>query len=146
MGIPLTVFSLYRLEGGGEGRPDHLLLRVRQPGFSNADVGEENAAVDVAEARRQAPVAAYAPGATAHLVGELQAHPVGEALDGPGGVEVDLWVARTRYGAPWVVLGTAADEAAFWRGVEEDGDLLDLGPVRPAKRLRAFFLADNNPE
>jgi len=147
MGIPLTIFSLFRLEGGGERRSDHLLLRVHQPGFSNADVGEENTAIDAAEARRRALIAAYAPGAAAELVGELQAHPVGELLDdGPGGVEVDLWVARTRYGAPWVVLGTAADEEAFWRGVEEDDDLLDLGPMRPAERLRAYFLADDDTE
>jgi len=142
MGIPLTIFSLYRLEGEACSR--HLLLRVRQPGFGNADAGEYEAAFGAAEARRRALLDAYAPGTTAQLVGELQSHPVGEVLDdSPGAVEVELWVAQTRYGAPWVVLGTAEDEAAFWRGVEEDDDLLGLGPVRPAERLRAHFLADD---
>jgi len=116
MGIPLTIFSLYRLDGEGEACPHHLLLRVPQPGFSNADAGEYDAAVEAAESRRRALIGAYTAGALArecavphavHLVGELQSYPVGEALiDGPGGVDVELWVARTRFGAP---LGRARD-------------------------------------
>ena len=155
MGIPLTIFSLYRLDGGGEACPHYLLLRVPQPGFSNADAGEYDAAVHAAEARRRTLIAAYTADVlakecagphAAHLVGELQSWPVGEALsDGPGGVEVGLWVARTRFGAPWVVLGTADDEAAFWREVEADDDLSSLGAIRPAERLRAYFLADPDP-
>jgi hypothetical protein len=154
MGIPLTIFSLYRLDGEGAACPHHLLLRVRQPGFSNADAAQYDAAVDVAEARRRALLDAHAAGPLAtecpaahspHLVGELQSAPVGEALsDGPGGVEVELWVAQTRFGAPWVVLGTAEDEDAFWREVDEDGDLSSLGAIRPAERVRAFFLADDD--
>jgi hypothetical protein len=31
----------------------------------------------------------------------------------PGGVDVEIWVALTRFGAPWVVLGTAEDEEVF---------------------------------
>ena len=155
MGIPLTIFSLYRLDGGDDACPRHLLLRVPQPGFSNADAGEYDAAVAAAEARRRALIDAYAAGVlakgcavphAAHLVGELQSWPVGEALrDGSGGVDVELWVAQTRFGSPWVVLGTADDEAAFWREVEGDDDLAGLGPIRPAERLRAHFLADPHP-
>jgi len=146
MGIPLTIFSLYRLDGGGAAPPRHLLLRVRQAGFRNADASEYDFAFDGAEDRRQALLAAYSPAApvTARLVGELQSRPVGDTLgDGPGGVEVELWVAQTRYGPPWVVLGTAKDEKAFWRAVAQDEELSGLGPVRPAERLRARFLADD---
>ena len=154
MGIPLTIFSLYRLDGEGGGCPHHLLLRVRQDGFSNADAGEEDLVFAVAEAKRRARIRIYEAGVLAKecavphvatLVGELQAHPVGEALDEhPGGAAVDLWIAQTRYGAPWVVLGTADDEEAFWRAVGESDDLSSLGPTRPAVRQRAFFLTDED--
>jgi hypothetical protein len=150
MGIPLTVFSLYRLES--DGCAHHLLLRVCQPGFSNADAGAYEHAVQVADTRRTALLGVYqsdllprdcAAPHRVQLVGELQAAPVGEALnEGAGGAEVDVWVAQTGYGAPWVVMGTAEDEEAFWRAVDEDDDLAGLRPIRPAVQVRAFFLAD----
>jgi len=154
MGIPLTIFSLYRLDGGGEACPHHLLLRVPQSGFSNADAGEYDAVFDAAEARRRTLIGVHTDGVlarecsaahTTQLVGELQSSPVGEALsDGPGGVDVELWVAQTRYGAPWVVLGTAESEDAFWREVGANDDLSSLGPIRPAERLRAHFVVNDD--
>lgn len=153
MGIPLAVFSLYRLDGGGCSH--HLLVRVRQPGFSNADADAYDRAVQVAEARRHALVRIYqsdllppecAAPHHARLVGEMQAWPVGDALDQAGGGEVDLWVAQTGYGAPWVVMGTAESETAFWGVVEADEDLVGLRPVRPAARVHAFFLTDGDDE
>src|SRR5688500_5443159 len=114
MGIPLPIFTLYALDG--DGCAHHLLLRVRQPGFGNADAGAYDAAVQVADARRAALLHAYqtvhlprgcAATHRVRLIGELQAHPAGDALsEGGGGGEVDVWVAPTRYGAPWVVMGT----------------------------------------
>jgi hypothetical protein len=146
MGIPLTIFSLYQLDGEGDAGPRHVLLRVRQPGFRNADASEYDAAFLEAEERRRALLAAHfgATLATTHLVGELQCVPAGDALDDAGGRELDLWVARTKYGAPWVVMGIAPTEPAFWRAVAADADLAALGGMRPARRVRAFFLADDD--
>jgi hypothetical protein len=145
MGIPLTIFSLFRVDGGDE-PPRHVLLRVRQSGYRNADASEYDAAFDEAEERRQVLLAAYvaAPRAALQLVGELQFHPPGDVLsDAPAGGEVELWVAQTRYGPPWVVLGTAPSEKAFWRAVGEDHDLAGMGGVRPARRIRALLLTDD---
>jgi hypothetical protein len=154
MGIPLTVFTLYRLEG--DGCAHHLLLRVRQQAFSNADAGDYDRVVEAAEARRDALLRRYQSDllpkecAAAHavrLIGEMQAWPAGEVLsEGAGGDKVEVWVAQTRYGAPWVVMGTAESEAAFWRAVDEDDELAGLGALRPAVLQRAFFLADGNDE
>jgi hypothetical protein len=154
MGIPLTVFSLYRLEG--DGCAHHLLLRVRQPAFSNADAGDYDRVVQAAEARRSALLRHYQSDllpeecAAWHqvlLIGEMQSWPVGDALaGGAGGGEVEVWIAPTRYGAPWVVMGTAESEAAFWRAADEDDDLAGLGAIRPAVLQRAFFLADGDDE
>ena len=154
MGIPLQVFTLHAYEGAEAGCRHHLLLRVAQPGFSNADEAEHEAAVRAADAARGALLRAYERGVLAsecpgahevRLVGELQSLPVGDVLvDGRGGMLVELWVAETRYGAPWVVMGTATDEDAFWREVDEEGDLASLGPIRPARRHRAYFLAEDD--
>ena len=150
MGIPLDIFSLYRLQG--EGCRHHLLLRVGRPGFNNADEGEYARAVDVADRKRLALLETYRAEVLpiecggqhlALLVGELQASPAGGELSGGrGGVYVELWAAETRYGSPWVVLGTAESEEAFWREVRQDEDLSSLGARPPARKLRAFFLSE----
>lgn len=154
MGIPLAVFTLHRLEGAGGGCAHHLLLRVRQEGYSNADQGEYDHVVRSADAVREDLVRRYEAGElagecagphTARLAAELQAHPAGDLAERSGGGYVELWIAQTRYGAPWVVLGTAADEAAFWRAVREDDGLAALGPVEPASRLKAYYLTDEDP-
>ncbi|HEX6747551.1 MAG TPA: hypothetical protein VF092_09710 [Longimicrobium sp.] len=152
MGIPLTVFTLHCF--AGVSCAHYLLVRVEQPEYSNADEGDFLRAVLVADAKREALVRTYESGVLASecpasheigLIGELQSYPVGEELiDSPGGRFVDLWVAETRHGAPWVVMGTAADEDAFWREVDADEDLASLGPLRPAVRWRAFFVAESD--
>jgi hypothetical protein len=137
MGIPLHVFTLYALRGASAGCLHHLLLRVTQPEFSNADASDYDAAVDAAEAIRGALMRAYERNVLAHewpgaheatLLGEMQAYPVGDELtDAPSGHLVDIWVAQTRYGPPWVILGTAPSEAAFWRAVDGDEEWSSLG-------------------
>jgi hypothetical protein len=156
MGIPLTVFTLHRLQNEGAGCVHDLLLRVEQPAFSNADQGAYDHAVEVADGKRSALIRVYesevlagecaAPHAVS-LVGELQSSPTGDELSTDrGGFYVDLWVAETRFGSPWVVMGTAEDEAAFWRAVEADEVLSSLGGVRPAVQRRAYFLAEGGHE
>lgn len=151
MGIPLDIFSLHQFGGEGAGCRHYLLLRVGRPGFSNADEGEYARAVEEADEKRSALIAVYeaevlaAECAGRHavsLAGELQARPVGDELcEGRGGFFVELWVAETRYGRPWVVLGTAAGEEEFWREVGRDEDLSSLGATGPATKRRAYFLA-----
>lgn len=152
MGIPLDVFSLHRFEGEEANCQHYLLLRVGRPAFNNADEGDYARAIDAADKKMSALIEAYeaevlvdvcAGRHRVNLVGELQARPTGdELLRERGGFDVDLWVAETRFGRPWVVMGTAESEEEFWRGVERDEDLSSLGAVMPAKRHRAYFLAE----
>lgn len=152
MGIPLEIFSLHRLQGEGASCQHYLLLRVARRAFSNADEGDYADAVEAADKTRSALLETFeeevlagecAGRHTVNLVGELQASPAGgELSEGGGGFYVDLWVAATRFGHPWVVMGTARDEEEFWRGVARDEDLSGLGPSAPAARRRAYFLAD----
>lgn len=154
MGIPLDIFSLYRLEGEAANCQHYLLLKVGQPSFSNADEGDYARAVDVAEGKRRALIEVYAAESlsrecaarhTANLVGELQSSPSGnELFEEQGRFYVELWVAETRFGHPWVVMGTAESEEEFWREVEEDENLAALGGRRPAKKQRAYFLTQED--
>lgn len=156
MGVPLDIFSLYRLWDEGAGCNHYLLLRVGQPAFSNADQGEYDYAVEVADRKRSALIESYESEGLAaecaghhavNLIGELQASPAGgELSEGDGGFHVDLWVAQTRFGHPWVVMGTAESEEAFWREVGQDEELAGLGASRPARKERVFFLAERVDE
>lgn len=156
MGIPLEIFSLYRLRSEETDCRHYLLLRVCQPGFSNADEGDYERAVDAADKKRSALIEVYeaellagecAGKHAANLIGELQAHPTGnELLEEHGGFHVDLWIAETRFGYPWVALGTAKNEEEFWREIEEDEYLSSLGAGLPAKKRRAYFLTDKGNE
>lgn len=153
MGTPLDVFSLYQLQSEDANCQHYLLLRVEQPAFSNADEGDYAHAVDVANQMRSALIETYKATILAdkcptqhrvNLVGELQAHPTGEELyEERGGCYIDLWLAETRFGHPWVVLGTAENEAEFRSAVKQDEELSRLGAQMPATRLRAYFLTDN---
>jgi hypothetical protein len=152
MGIPLDIFSLHRLAFEDANCQHYLLLKVEQPAFNNADEGDYARAVDAADNIRSGLIEVYeakvlaekcAGKHTVKLVGELQAYPTGDELqDERGGFYVDLWIAETRFGHPWVVLGTAENEEEFWREVEKDADLSSLGASTPAKRRRAYFLTE----
>lgn len=100
MGVPLDIFSLYHLQNEGVSCRHYLLLKVEQPAFSNADEGEYEYAVKVADRKRSALIEIYEAEILADecvgphavkLVGELQAHPTGDELfEKRGGFHVDL--------------------------------------------------------
>ena len=152
MGIPLDIFSLYRLQREDGNCLHYLLLRVEQPAFNNADERDYADAVGAADKKRSALIEVYAAELLADecagqhrvtLVGELQSYPTGEALlEEYGGFYVDLWIAETRFGYPWVVMGTAENEEEFWRQVEQDENLSSLGASMPAKKQRTYFLTE----
>ena len=152
MGIPLDIFSLHRFQNVDVNCRHYLLLKVAQPEFNNADEGDYDRAVAAADEIRRRLIEVYEAKMLAgecagkhlvNLVGELQSYPTGDVLqDEHGGFYVDLWIAETRFGHPWVVLGTAENEEAFWGEVEQDDELSSLGPRLPAKQRRAYFLTE----
>lgn len=152
MGIPLDIFSLHCWQREAACQ-DYLLLRVEQPGYNNAIAADYAGAVETAENTRKAAIRIYTellpiecPGAhRVSLVGELQADPTGgeELSQEYGGVFIDLWIAQPRFEYPWIVLDTAASEAAFWSEVEQD-EISRLGARRPATKQRAYFLTEND--
>ncbi|MFF3323627.1 hypothetical protein [Streptomyces sp. NPDC002889] len=149
MSIPIAIFRLFSYRPCGH----ELLVRVRRPAASNADQGALDAADDVADSateflrtwwerrhlQRECPHQH-----TSSLVAEMQEEPVGEDLFGSGLRQFAVWVAATKYGTPWMVLGTASTEAEFWQRVQDDSDLLDLDPQAPAELHHVYFLTDED--
>ncbi|HEY9664478.1 MAG TPA: hypothetical protein V6C65_39035 [Allocoleopsis sp.] len=156
MGIPLDVFSLYQFQDNDTNCDHYLLVKVEQPAFSNANESEYEDAVQVADRKRSALIEVYkteiltqecAGSHGVNLVGELQACPTGnELFEEEGGFYLNLWVAETRFGHPWVVMGTAEDEEQFWQDIEQNEDLSYLGASRPASMKRVFFLTEKGHE
>lgn len=154
MGIPLEIFSLYQLQNPDAHCQHYLLLKVRQAEFNNADQGEYDFVAQMADAKRNTLLELYITKILADecanhheisLLGELQNAPIGDELyQEVGKLYVDLWVATTRFGHPWVVMGTAANEAAFWRAIAQDEELAHLGASSPAKQYRAFLVTEND--
>src|SRR5687768_9511301 len=131
MGIPTDIYSLFEITLVGEAKKARLLTRVMRDGFANwnqADEDDVNRQATEEEQRlvdRFVKVVLEFDGVyESRKVGELQYSPVGEALADPNlQGDVSVWVATTYYGPPWVVLGTAESEDAFWQEVNEGKDL-----------------------
>ncbi|WP_405754117.1 MULTISPECIES: hypothetical protein [unclassified Streptomyces] len=149
MGAPINIFRLFSYQPCGH----ELLVRVVRPAASNADQRELNAADDVAdsatehlctwwEQRCLRPECPHEH--TSSLVAEMQEGPVGEDLFSSGRRRLGVWTAATKYGAPWMVIGTASTEAEFWQQLQEDPDLLNLGPLAPAELRHVYFLTDED--
>lgn len=152
MGIPLDIFSLHHFQRVDANCQHYLLLKVEQPSFNNADAGDYAHAVNIADEKRRVLIDTYQSKTLTNtcaglhalnLVGELQSQPAGdELLDEHGGFYVDLWIAETRFGYPWIVMGTANDEKEFWSKVEQDEALSGLVPKMPAKKQRVYFITE----
>ncbi|MFG2873723.1 hypothetical protein ACGFYU_01620 [Streptomyces sp. NPDC048337] len=149
MSAPINIFRLFNYRPCGH----ELLVRVVRPAASNADQGALNAADDSADAATEVLRTTWERSRMRHecphehtssLVAEMQADPVGEELFGSGRRQLGVWAARTKYGAPWMVLGTASTEADFWEQVHDDPDLLTLGPQAPAELHHVCFLTDED--
>ncbi|MEU0395740.1 hypothetical protein ABZ208_23745 [Streptomyces sp. NPDC006208] len=149
MSVPIAIFRLFSYQPCGH----ELLLRVRRPAASNADQGALDAADDFVDSATESLRTCWERRHLQHeclhqhtssLVAEMQEEPVGEELFHSGPRQFGVWVARTKYGAPWMVLGTASTEAEFWQQVQDDSDLLDLGPQAPAELHHVHFLTDED--
>ena len=148
MAIATDVYSLYAALIPGEGNPRTLLTRVTRRDFSNADQEDEDSAESGVEEAESALITHYwrqifgmdAP-SELNKIGEMQGHPAGEILEfAEETMKVNIWIAESAFGPPWLVLGTADSEDDFWRLIESDPDLAALKPTRPARRTQTCFL------
>ena len=143
MASRIEIYSVYRVAAM------NVLLRVTRRESSNTDEADCSAAIAEAYQRREQLLQFALDSLTvsldsdAELIGEFQDIPVGELLfNAPDGSTLDVWVTQTESGKPWVVLGTATDESEFWQELQDDDDLMSLGPCRPAELMHVHYFAD----
>ena len=148
MSIPTEIYTLFEITLPRTETRHLLLTRVERRAFANWDQDDEEAADEDAVNTESHLIkqfiemkAGYPVPFEIRKLGELQGRPVGDRLaetDEP--CEIDIWIAETSYGQPWVVLGTATREEEFWRLVYEDDDLHARKPLQPATRLRVYYM------
>ena len=154
MGAELDIYTLYLLQGKQTHCQHALLLRVKRPGYSNAVQPEEDWANDVARSKQNRLLDFYTNRLLSeecphehdlHLEGEFQYFPPGDDLYSQHGMRfLDIWLAPTRFGSPWIVLGTAESATAFWQEIMQDSDLAYLQVQQPVTRRHVFFLTEND--
>ena len=144
MGSRLYIYSLYK-------HVSHtvLLLRVERRESTNTDEADSDTAITDAYSCRDRllshSIAALNldPSVSPELIGEFQDFPVGDLLyETPDCFELDIWVAPTRFGHPWVILGTAADERTFWAEIADDADLASMNATPPAQKMTVHFFTE----
>ncbi|WP_020470574.1 hypothetical protein [Zavarzinella formosa] len=150
MAGPIDIYDLVRFANEAAGCVHHLLLKVTQAEYPNWNETKSAIVHDEMTRRRDQLIESFrsqmlpqtCPHAHhAEIVGEFQDYPLGDVFyEGGDHPVLDIWVASTKYGSHWIVLGVADSEEDFWRQVAENEDLISLGPIPPARQVRVHFL------
>jgi hypothetical protein len=148
------VYSLYQVQCSTKG-PSMLLVRVTRPSYSNASQPQEDWAYEQEDGLRTRLLTAYqnkyhaSCGANCALTlhGICEGNPPGDILyEDHGQVTLTLWVAATRFGHPWILLGVAPNEEAFFAEVTTDTSYASYQPERPARQVDAYFITEADEE
>jgi len=147
MGSQFTIFSLYQLLV--QGQHQYVLLRTKQPAYSNANYSEEEMAITTETKKRefllQTYIDLYARDANVTFIGEMQDYPIGDALYAENGLfEVQVFYQNTEYDHPWIVLGHAETRSDYEKELQDDEDLLALKPAGPIHEVKAILVTEND--
>lgn len=148
MATPLDIFSLYALTLFNKSI-EYVLIRTKQPGYSNADQGQEDLANRVETEKRQLLLSLYtsqyANGSHVEFIGEMQEYPLGDILySDKGQFKLPIFFQQTEYGHPWIILGNANNVFDFEEKIKEDSDLIALKPTGTIKQIDAYFITEND--
>ena len=146
MGAPLTIYKLYRLDGGNE---QLLLVRAKRPEFPNWSQPAEDAAIDAVDSEFTASVAAQQSRlrfSNAKLIGTWEdAYPEGDIFySDQSDIPVEIGFALDMKFQCYIVFGIADSEESFWdtlRELHSQGDLWGFEEfARPAQRQRVWLV------
>jgi hypothetical protein len=144
------VYSLYHVECSTRG-PSMLLVRVTRPSYRNASQAEEDWAYQEEDHQRARLLATYqikcqascGSDCTLTLRGICEGEPPGDILyEEHGQVTLALWLTATRFGHPWVLLGVAPTEDAFFTEVTTNTLYANYYPERPAQQVNVYFITE----
>ena len=147
MGTALDIYRLYRWRGIGQERL--VLAKATRNDFSNCDQSAEKAAnsdVDTRFAKLLSSDRTDLPIGTTEFIAAWEGgFPEGDIFYGDeSGVELEIWLALDAVHNKHFVFGVHADEASFWRSLEDAhalGEVCDLSHYsRPAERVRILFV------
>jgi hypothetical protein len=139
----LPTYSIYKL-----GRAErYYLLQTEQPGYSNVSQSQQDSAQIVEQESRRRLLTQLLQALPleeqlfCEFIGELQGWPVGDVLyTAPSHTELPIYYLPTRYGHPWIVLGSANSEEEFLAELEATEELVALQPIGPPIKILAILI------
>ena len=54
------------------------------------------------------------------------------------------WIANTKYGSPWIVLGATPTEEEFWDNLQTNSLLENYAPQKPAQQMQVYFMTQED--
>jgi hypothetical protein len=148
MATLIDIFSLYKLTLLDKSI-EYVLIRTKQPSYSNADKGQEDLANRIETEKRHLLLSLYtnkyAKDSQVEFIGELQECPLGDILySDKGQFKLLIFFQQTAYGYPWIILGNANNILDFEKELKEDCDLIALKPTGGIKQIEAYFITEND--
>ncbi len=79
------------------------------------------------------------------FLGEMQLCPIGEDLySDHGNFDLKIFYMSTKFGHPWIILGTARSRKEFMTELENDDELQSLGPISSLKEVVATLIVEKD--
>jgi hypothetical protein len=154
MSIAAKTYHLVCFRGLAASCVHHALIRVTRPEFGNWSANQESAAEAEQVRKRDVIIDHYRATTLAQdcprqheaaVEGEFQGFPEGDVFYASHGqITVDIWVAAYQGRPYWIVFGIAASEVDFWRQVAGDDEIRGIELSRPARRIDAFFITEED--
>ncbi len=146
--MDLNVFFLYELGQPDIGESQNVLLRISKPYYSNCSQRQDELAEEILERKRNEMLRQVLIRTNKNryrLIGMFEGSPEGDILyEDNGTIDIELWVAKSGFGKPWIIMSQALDEENFFNIIKEDPDLGGMRPISPAFRVNALFLTEND--
>ena len=144
--VPLAVYSLYKICTALNNSSEFLLIKAIKPAWSNAIESEGEKAEEILEKKRDRILKKFMSQSNYtdyEFIGQFEGEPEGDIFyEDHGGVCIDFWMANSDFGSPWIIISQAESEEEFWRIVEGDIFLTNERPLRPAEKVKAFFITE----
>lgn len=147
MASELTIYSIYY----SQMEKKYFLLRTERPCFTNSSQIQEDLANELEQNKRASILDLiwekyeYQGKTNFEFIGEFQGSPIGDKLYlENGNFELEIFYLETEFGKPWIIIGNENSEVSFLKELNDDDDLLRLGPIGKPKQIKVTFVTEND--